>query len=277
MSEGASAFYAGTVMHRRLRPRQHRLQYRVFSLLLDLDEIDGLSQRLRLFSRNRFNVFSFHDSDYGAGTPEPLRAQVEAHMREAGLDPDGGPIRLLTMPRILGYAFNPLSVYFCYRSDSALVAILCEVNNTFSQRHNYLIGVTDSDNETGLVRQECAKGFYVSPFLDMNMIYAFRVVPPGRRVSISITGRDAEGPMIVAILAAERAPLSDAALTRAFIIFPLLTLKVIAGIHWEALLLWLKGLRLRSRPPAPDRSVTIARSPQTMPPAPEPRTRLGHP
>jgi DUF1365 family protein len=262
MSENASGLYVGTVMHRRLRPRQHRLQYRIFSLLLDLDEIDEVAGRLRWFSRNRFNIFSFYNRDYGRGSAEPLRAQVEGHMRAAGLVPDGGPIRLLTMPRVLGYAFNPLSAYFCYRRDGGLAAILYEVNNTFGERHGYLIPATNS--REGLVRQECAKCFYVSPFLDMNMSYAFRVMPPGRRVAISITGRDAQGPLIVAVLAADRTPLTDGALVRAFVTFPLLTLKVIAGIHWEALLLWLKGLRLRTRPQPPDHPVTTVS--QTIPP-----------
>jgi DUF1365 family protein len=268
MTETASGFYAGTVMHRRLRPRPHRLQYRIFALLLDLDEIDGVARRLRLFSRNRFNLFSFHDRDYGAGSYETLRSQVETHLRAAELACDGGPIRLLTMPRILGYAFNPLSVYFCHRRDGGLAAILYEVNNTFGERHSYLIPVGANDDGTALVRQECPKQLYVSPFLDMDMTYAFRVLPPGRRVAISVTGRDAEGPVIVAVLAADRAPLTDAILARAFVTFPLLTLKVIAGIHWEALLLWWKGLRLRTRPPPPALPVTIGRPAETSQQAP---------
>jgi DUF1365 family protein len=240
------------VTHRRIRPRPHALAYRVFSLLLDLDEIDGLSRRLRLFSRNRFNLFSFHDRDYGAGTATPLRAQVEDHLRAAGLEPDGGPIRLLTLPRILGYVFNPLSVYFCYRRGGLLAAILYEVSNTFGQRHSYLMPAA-GDTE---LRQECGKTFYVSPFLDMASTYEFRVVPPGERLAISIAVRDGDGPILTAVLAAGRHELSDATLGRAFAGHPFLTLKVIAGIHWEALQLWLKGVRLRRRPPPPASAVT---------------------
>jgi|HubBroStandDraft_4_1064222.scaffolds.fasta_scaffold11734_2 hypothetical protein len=259
MSEGASAIYAGRVMHQRLRPRRHRLRYRVFSLLLDLDDIDSLADRLRLFSHNRFNLFSFHDRDYGAGTTEPLQEQVARHMRTAGIEPDGGPIRLLTMPRVLGYAFNPLSVYFCYRRGGALAAILYEVSNTFHQRHSYMIPVPESANANveSSIRQVCPKQFYVSPFLDMDMTYAFRAVPPGRRVGIAISGHDGEGPVIIASLYAERLPLSDSGLALAFVTYPLLTLKVIGGIHWEALRLWLKGVRLRARPRPPDRAVTV--------------------
>jgi DUF1365 family protein len=257
MTDDAFALYRGTVMHQRLRPRRHRLRYRVFTLLLDLDGLDDVAARLRLFSRNRFNLFSFHDRDYGAGTSETLRDQVERHLREAGIDADGGPIRLLTMPRLLGYAFNPLSVYFCYRRSGALAAILYEVSNTFGERHSYVIPVIGDSGRP--IRQECAKRLYVSPFLDMDMTYSFRVIPPDRRVGIAISGRDAQGPIIVASLFAERAALSDSGLALAFVTYPLLTLKVIAGIHWEALLIWLKGIRLRGRPRPPEQAATVGR------------------
>ena len=253
---GASALYVGQVMHRRVRPRAHRLRYRIFSLLLDLDEIDALAARLRLFSRGRFNLFSFHDRDYGAGTAEPLRAQVERHLAAAGLDPDGGPIRLLTMPRILGFAFNPLSLYFCHRRDGRLGAILYEVNNTFGQRHSYLIAVAQTGAGRA-IRQDCAKRFYVSPFMAMDMHYAFRVAPPAERLSIAITGSDADGAILTAVHTAGRRALTDAALARAFATHPLLTVKVVGGILWEALRLWLKGVPVRDRPPAPDHAVSV--------------------
>jgi uncharacterized protein len=256
MSPVPSAIYAGAVKHRRLRPKGHRLGYRVFSFLIDIDAIDDLARQCRLFSHNRFNIFSFHDRDYGAATNEPLRTQVEGHLRGAGLTPDGGAIRFLTMPRILGYAFNPLSVYFCYASDGGLVAILYEVNNTFGQRHTYVIPV--AANAAGsTLRQECRKSFHVSPFMDMAMSYHFRVVAPGPRVAISIVGRDADGPLINATFAAARRPFDDATLARCFFAYPLLTLKVIAGIHWEALLIWSKGIRPRKCPPPPARPVTF--------------------
>ena len=258
MRDGASALYTGTVMHQRLRPRRHRLRYRVFSLLLDLDEIDCLVRRLKFFSRNRFNLLSFHDRDYGAGTAEPLRSQIERHMRTAGVGPDGGPIRLLTMPRLLGYVFNPISIYFCYRHNGALVAIVYEVNNTFGERHSYVVPVTSDGGAQGQpVRQTCVKRLYVSPFLDMDMTYSFRIVPPAERVRIAISASDGVGPVLVASLSARRAKLNDAGLALAFATYPLLTLKVIAGIHWEALVIWLKGIGLRSRPEPPPNAVTV--------------------
>ncbi|MBV9824167.1 MAG: DUF1365 family protein [Alphaproteobacteria bacterium] len=258
MSDPTSALYVGAVMHQRLRPRRHRLRYRVFSLLLDLDELDTVAGRLRLFSRNRFNLFSFFDRDHGNGSGT-LREQVEGRLRAAGIEPDGGAIRLLTMPRLLGYAFNPLSVFFCYRRTGSLAAIVYEVSNTFGERHNYLIPVHEHDG-AGTIHQECDKRFFVSPFLDMDMVYLFRVIPPGQRIGIAISGRDAQGPIIIASLFAKRTPLTDACLARASVTFPLLTLKVIAGIHWEALRIWLKGTRLRTRPPPPAPSVTLGRA-----------------
>lgn len=255
MSGFKSALYAGWVMHHRLRPREHRLRYSIFYLLLDLDEIDVLENRLRLFSHNRFNLFSFHDRDHGGRTQSP-RDRIIRHLDQAGIE-TGGPILLLTIPRILGYAFNPLSIYFCHRRDGTLSAIFYEVNNTFGQRHNYLIPV--APGITGPVRQESQKSFYVSPFMTTDMVYSFSIVPPGKDVSVSVIGRDDDGPLIIARLTAVRQELSDASLVRAFFVYPLLTFKVIAGIYWEALLIWMKGIHLYPRPSPPDRPVTIGR------------------
>lgn len=253
MSGGA--LYAGTVIHRRVRPRPHRLSYRIYSLLLDLDRVDALAGRLLLFSHNSFNAFSFFDRDYGDGSGAPLRGQVERHMRTAGLAPDGGLIRLLTMPRVLGYAFNPLSIYFCHRRDGTLAAVLYEVSNTFGQRHSYLIPA--EPGKDGLLRQTAEKRFYVSPFMDMAVTYAFRLRPPEEELSVGILASDGEGPVLSAIHTARRRPLTDRALAAVFLAYPLLTLKVVAGIHWEAMKIWAKGVKLRHRPPPPDLPVSV--------------------
>lgn len=254
MASFRSALYTGEVAHHRLRPKRHRLRYKVFYLLLDLDEIDTVTDSLRLFSRNRFNLFGFRDRDHGDGTAAPLREQIECHLRRASVEA-GGPIRLLTMPRVLGYVFNPLSIYFCHRADNSLAAIFYEVSNTFGERHSYLIPL--EAGSTGTIHQASRKTLYVSPFLGVDMSYSFTVAPPGEQLSVTIAGRDGKGPLLVAKLAATRQALTDAALARAFVVYPLLTLKVIAGIHWEALLLWLKGVRLERRPPAPREAVTL--------------------
>src|ERR1700710_1627159 len=165
-----SALYAGLFIHQLFRPRLHRLRYRIFSLLLDLDELADLDHGLRLFSVDRFNLFSFRQSDHGAGTRTGLADWVRGQCALAGLAAEGG-ICVLAMPRVLGHAFNPLSVFFCHGSDGAIVAVLYEVNNTFGQRHAYLI---PTEGAHRLIRQSCRKVFYVSPFMPMEMEYRFR-------------------------------------------------------------------------------------------------------
>lgn len=251
-----SALYAGSVSHVRLKPKRHRLRYRLFSLLLDLDELTSCDRALSLFSVNRANLFSLFERDYGAPCAGGLKAHIECLLAEAGLAPDGGPVRLLTMPRVLGYAFNPLSLFFCHRKDESLAAILYQVNNTFGQRHAYLIPL--AKGEVAPFRQRAEKRFYVSPFLDMNLSYAFRIDPPTDNLRVGIIASDAEGPVLCAAQTGVRRPLNDRELLRAFLAYPLLTLKVIAGIHYEALRLWLKGIGLRPRPAPPERSVTLA-------------------
>ena len=255
----ASALYRGGVMHRRLRPRAHRLNYRVFWLLLDLAEIDGLDQRLRLFSRNRFNLLSFHDRDHGDGSGAPLRPQIEALLARAGIEIGDGPVRLLTMPRVFGYVFNPISLYYCHHGDGRLGAMVYEVTSTFGQRHAYVIPAPDEDQAAGLIRQGAAKALYVSPFMGMEMDYAFRGHAPGARLDLAIDGLDAEGLLITAALSAERRPLEDHDLWSAAVGLPLMTLKVMAAIHWEALKLWIKGVRLTRQPPPALAPVTIQR------------------
>ena len=254
-----SALYRGAVSHRRLRPRVHHLNYRVFWLLVDLDEVDGLDRRLRLFSRNRFNLLSFHDRDHGDGSGAGLRRHIEALLRRAGLDLEGGPIRLLTMPRVLGYVFNPISLYYCHHADHRLAAMVYEVTSTFGIRHAYVIPVPLEDQTTGLIRQGAAKALYVSPFMGMEMDYEFRGHAPGPRLDLTIDGIDAEGVLITASVAAERRELTDWNLLGAVAAMPFLTLKVMTAIHWEALKLWIKRVPLTRQPPPAWDPVTIQR------------------
>lgn len=257
----ASALYRGRVKHRRLRPKTHQLNYRVFWLLLDLAEIDELDRDLRLFSRNRFNLLSFHDADYGVGSGA-LRPQVEAWMHLAGIELDGGPIRLLTMPRVLGYVFNPISLYYCHHPDGRLAAMVYEVTSTFGIRHAYVIPVPAEDQRHGVIQQGAAKALYVSPFMGMEMDYRFRGHAPGERLDMTIDGLDAAGVLITASMAAERQKLDDRQIATATAAIPLMTLKVVAAIHYEALKLWLKGVRLTRQPPRAKTSVTIQKQAQ---------------
>jgi DUF1365 family protein len=243
-----SCLYAGAVVHERFRPKRHRLRYGVFNLLLDLDELPRLDSRLNLFAYNRRGPVSFHDSDHGPADGSPLRPWAEARMREIGVEPDGGPIRLLCYPRILGYVFNPISVYYCYRMDGALAATLYEVCNTFRERFTYAIPA--GPGERPVIRQRCAKQMYVSPFIGMEAEYHFRVTVPSDRLSLVIRQEDSGGLMLAAAFAGTRRPLDDRVLALLLARFPLLTLKVMAGIHWEALRMWLKGFPVFRHSPA---------------------------
>lgn len=252
-----NGLYAGTVWHKRLRPRLHSLKYRMFMVLADLDQIDGERPScLSTLSFNRFNLFSLYQKDHGPRDGSSVRAYVEAEIRAAGLDAGAmGAIRLLTMPRVLGYGFNPLSVYFIYRPDGGLLAILYEVRNTFGQMHSYLIPVPEGQD--GVLHQSCDKVFYVSPFMPMGLRYHFRLSPPGDQVGLYIDTHDAEGSLLVAAFQGARQPLNDAALMRAFWAIPLLGLKVMAGIHWEAVKIVLKKFRFFRKPPLPATPVTL--------------------
>lgn len=238
----SSALFVGDVVHQRLKPRRHRLRYSAYWLLLDLQEIDQLGHRLRFFSRNRFNLFSFYDRDHHGPAGRTVRDEIHNALREAGVSLDSARVCVLTMPRLLGYAFNPLSTYFCYGANGSLTAIVYEVHNTFGERHLYAFGLTESD-----AIHRCRKRFYVSPFMDMDLEYTFKVRAPDDHVSIAIRAGDRSGPVLTAALSGERRPLTDRELLRVFLLIPFLTLKVIVGIHWEALRIWLKGVRIRPR------------------------------
>jgi uncharacterized protein len=239
-----SALYVGTVMHRRLRPRRHEFRYRAFWLLLDLDELAGLSSHLRLFSHNHSNLFSLYDTDHGDGTSTPLRLQVERQLARVGVDVEGGVIKLLCMPRTFGYSFNPLSVYFCYDEIGRLAALIYQVHNTFDERHSYVIPVKRCADA---IYQRCEKSFYVSPFMEMELHYKFRVKLPVEDVTIAIHAHDGAGVVFTAALAGLREDFTDWRLMRVLLRVPLVSIKVIAAIHWEALRLWLKGMRLMPR------------------------------
>ena len=230
-------------------------------MLFDLDELPEMHQSLRFFSHNGRNLLGFRDRDHLDGTDRPLRAQVEAALAAAGIEPEGGPIRVLCMPRVLGSVFNPISVWFCHRRDDTLAAMLYEVNNTFGQRHSYLIPVADPG--APIVRQSCAKAFYVSPFMRMAMTYNFEVAPPNENATVVVNGSDADGLMITTSFTGRRRPLTDAALLGVVLRHGILGLKVVAAIHWEAAKLLMKGLRIQPRPAPPLHPVTIVQPNQS--------------
>jgi uncharacterized protein len=232
----SSCLYVGEVAHWRMRPRQHRLRYRAFWMLLDLDRLADITQRLWLFSHNGLNAFSLNDRDFGNGGTESLRQQADASLQAAGFKP-AARIHLLCMPRIVGYAFNPLSLYFCADGNGDVFAIIYEVHNTFGERHRYVLPWRPGKTE------ETEKAFYVSPFLQTDMRYRFDASIPGDRVALKIEGGNADGTIIVASLEGARRELRDGPLLRLFVGIPMLSLKVIAAIHWQAARMWLKGFR----------------------------------
>jgi DUF1365 family protein len=246
----AAALYFGEVMHARLKPMGHRFSYRVMSLLIDLDRLDDADRLSPLFAVNRSALYGFHESDHGRRNGTSLRAYVQARAAEHGIDLAGGRILLLCYPRLLGYTFNPLSVYFCYRVDGGLALLIYEVRNTFGEVHPYVLPVHAGDVSAAGVRQQQDKLFYVSPFVGMAMRYRFRIAPPGDEVKLRILETDREGPLLAATFIGRHRALTTGALLRAFVALPLMTVKIITAIHWEALRLWLKGARLVARPDA---------------------------
>ncbi len=246
MTEDA-CLYVGRVMHHRLQPKTHRFVYRVFTVLFDIDRLDELDRRLRFFSVERANLFSFRYADHGPRNGQPLRLWVEAELEKAGMTTRPATIRLLAMPRFLGYAFNPLSLYYCYDAAGRAFAIIYEVKNTFGEQHAYVLAIDDDAASRGVVRQQCDKNFYVSPFIEAKAAYRFRLNLPKDRLQVLIREQIESGLLLIATLTGERRALTDGELLRQALRHPFLTQKVIATIHIQALKLWLKGIRLQPR------------------------------
>ena len=252
----AAALYVGEVMHARLKPMGHRFSYRVMSLLIDLDRLAAADRQSALFGVNRAALYSFHEADHGGRDGSPLRAYAHRCAAEHGIDLTGGRVLLLCYPRLLGYTFNPLSVYFCHRADGELALMIYEVRNTFGDIHAYALPVKPDQLSEAGVRQQHEKLFYVSPFIEMAMRYHFRVLPPDQHVKLRILETDGDGPLLAATFNGCRRALNTRQLLRAFIALPLVTFKIMAAIHWEAVRLWLKGARLVPRRLVPRQNAT---------------------
>jgi DUF1365 family protein len=242
--------YVGEVMHHRLRPKRHRFVYRVFTMLLDIDRLDELDRRLRLFSVDRPNLFAFYRRDHGLRDGSGLRAWVERRLGESGITTRPARILLLAMPRLLGYVFNPLSIYYVFDRRDRLIAIIHQVKNTFGAQHAYTLPVDPTARDDRPIRQRCDKAFYVSPFIEADARYHFRLNRPDEKLAVMIRETTAAGPLMIASLAGDRRPLDDGQLLRLALCQPFMTLKVILGIHIEAFRLWRKRIPLQPRPDA---------------------------
>jgi uncharacterized protein len=247
---GAVSLFVGKVMHARLKPVMHRFTYSVFTVLVDLDRIAEAGRLSPLFSIARWNLLSFNPFDHGAGAGS-LRAHINGLLERAGLE---GPARVVLWcyPRVLGFVFNPISVYFAYDHAGQCSAVIYEVRNTFGEMHTYVAPVAPGELSEAGIRQQRDKLFYVSPFLDMPMRYHFRLKPPGDQISVRILETDCAGPILAATFHGDHKPLTSRAIAKQLMRVPFLTLKVVAGIHWEALKLWIKGARFHSRPKPPE-------------------------
>jgi DUF1365 family protein len=248
--DAACVLYPGDVMHQRMKPFGHRFSYRVFSILVDLDRLKELGRMTPLLAVNKRGLASFHESDH-AENGETVRAFADRLLAEAGLAERAHRVLLLAYPRIFGYVFNPISVYFAYDAGDRLVAMIYSVRNTFGERHTYVAPVEAGELTDSGVRQKRAKLFHVSPFIDMGARYHFRVLPPGKAVRLRIHETEAGEPLLAASFSGEAEKLATSTLAACLLKIPFMTWKIVAGIHWEALKLWLKGARFHRSPPAP--------------------------
>ena len=248
-----NCIYIGKVFHKRHIPFEHAFTYRVFTLLIDIDDLPALSKRLKTFAFNRFNVFSLYNKDHAKRDGSDIRPWIETAAKEKNIDIKGGKIFMLAFPRILGYVFNPITLFFCYDRNEKLKAVLHEVKNTFGGQHGYLLPVEET---TGTLKQECEKIFHVSPFIHMDCTYKFRLKEPEEFLDFSIHQFTTDEKILTATWDGNRIALSDKNLLKTLITHPLLTLKIIMGIHWQAFKLWTKGAKYISSPPLPKRDIS---------------------
>lgn len=238
-----SCLYECTVMHHRLSPKKHHFRYRIFMLALDLDEIDQLDRRLFGFSRNRWNLYTFRDRDHltlPGLEHATVRDNLHAWLEEQGVKlPTDSRIQLITLPRVLGHIFNPVSFYFCLDSAGAPLCAVVEVGNTFREMKPYLLREPVAKETFRLVTP---KHFYVSPFSDLDLCFDFKLRLPGDLLDIHIDDRKGEERVLLSALTGRRAALTSLRLWWFALKYPLITLKVIALIHWHALLLWMRRL-----------------------------------
>ena len=245
-----SCLYECSVYHKRLRPMVREFRYRIFMFALDLDELDAISRKIPLFSRNRWNCYAFNDRDHlNLGRATAKENVIAYAASEGAAFPDGGRIVLVTLPRVLGYIFNPVSFYFCHDSAGNATWSVVEVGNTFREMKPYFVGIS---NAQGRFQRRTPKYFYVSPFIDLDLEFDFRLAIPGEKLDLQINDFDASGMLLTSHLGGIRQPLTSGSLLWLTLKYPLITLKVISLIHWQALKLWLAKIPHRAKAARPE-------------------------
>ena len=234
-----SSIYNGTVIHKRFKPKIHFFKYKVFSLLIDLSELDILDKKINFFSYNKFNLISFFDKDHGERDGSSLIKWVKKNLRDNQINFENIRIKLLCYPRILGYVFNPLSVFYVYNNNEKLISILYEVKNTFGEQHTYIFKVENNN----LLQHNCVKKFHVSPFIEMDCNYFFRILKPGEKISVIIDQYQSNEKILYASQDGKRTEFTSSELIKSYLKHPLMTFKIISAIHFEAFKLWAKGIK----------------------------------
>ena len=252
--ESAAWILRGRVMHERLRPRHHRFAYPVFYVRCNLARLATLDNWW--FGINRWGPLSLYARDHGPCDGSDLDTWMRAQLAEAGVPADG-EIWLQAFPRVLGYAFNPVSFWFCHDRDGALRALLAEVRNTFGARHGYLLTADGGGPIGAFTGLTCRKVLHVSPFCRIEGSYRFRVRESHNASSVAIDYHDADGLLIRTVLGGRLHALTRAAALGALARQPLLTLGVVVRIHWQALRLFLKKVPFYGKDPAPGRAADV--------------------
>jgi DUF1365 family protein len=235
-----SAIYNGTVIHKRFKPKVHSFKYSVFSLLIDLSELEILDKKISFFSLNKFNLISFFEKDHGDRDGSSLKNWVIKQLQNYQINTENIKIKLLCYPRIFGYVFNPLSVFYIYNESENITAILYEVKNTFGEQHTYVFKIKDDQK---LLQHNCSKKFHVSPFIEMNCSYFFKLLKPGQKILVIIDQYQEQDKILYASQDGTRMEFNSKELLKSYLKHPIMTFKIIIAIHYEAFNLWVKGIK----------------------------------
>jgi uncharacterized protein len=241
-----SSLYQCNIFHKRIKPVERQFSYSVFMMSLDLDELDQLVKKHWLFSRNHWNIYSIHDSDYfEKGTNQTIKQNLLDYLATQNFDiTNVSRCILQTFPRIFGYQFNPVSFFYIEDSSGTVIATVAEVGNTFLEKKMFLVGQKD---KRGWFKLKTPKNFYVSPFSKVNDSFDFQIGPKNKKWAININDEDADGIVLVSTIRGNQKEFTSLRLSWYIIRYPLLTLRVIILIHWHALLMWIRKFPISNK------------------------------